>query len=130
MDKVMISLDELLGTLGKDITTLNCRTLGEKNATRTLDRETNDHISLLLSTQFIQSIGMIFGTYKKHPLYFQSSETTWSLFGFHGKQCYINDLTSGRHLGYSSFHILFKFALQYFKVTIKQHFTIEIYKLV
>ena len=55
----------------------------------------------------------IFGTYNNLPLYFQLSETTWRLIGFHGNQSYINDVTSGRHLGFLSFKILFKFQLYY-----------------
>ena len=51
----------------------------------------------------IHPIGMIFGTYNKLPLYFQLSKTTWFLLGFHGNKKYINDVTSGSHLGFSNF---------------------------
>ena len=42
-----------------------------------------------------QPINMIFGTYSEFPLYFQLSETTWCLIGFHGNHSYINDVVSG-----------------------------------
>ena len=44
-------------------------------------------------------------------VYFQLMETTWSLIGFHGNHNHINDVTSGRHLGFSSFQIFFIFEL-------------------
>ena len=71
-----------------------------KKATRTLRGEGLIHL-----------IGMIFGTYNKLPWYFQLSETTWCLIGFHGNQSYKNDVINGRHLGFSNFQILFYFEL-------------------
>ena len=65
----------------------------------------------------IHPIGMIFGTYNNLPLYLQLSQSTRCLIGFHGNQSYINDVTSGRHLGFSNFQILFKYELWYFKMT-------------
>ena len=51
----------------------------------------------------IHPIDLIFGTYNKLHLYFQLSETTWCLIGFHGNNRQINDVTGGRHLGFSNF---------------------------
>ena len=42
---------------------------------------------------------MILGRYNELHLYFQLHVITWSLIGFHGNQCYINDVTSVRYLG-------------------------------
>ena len=39
---------------------------------------------------------MKFGTYNKLHLYFQLSETTWCLIGFHGNDNQINGVTGGR----------------------------------
>ena len=52
------------------------------------------------------------------------------LIGFHGKNGQINDVISGRHLGFLNFQILFQFEFLYFKMTRKQHLVIEIYKIV
>ena len=49
--------------------------------------------------------------YNELPLYFQLSETTWCLIGFHGNHNHIDDVTSGRHLGFLNFQILFIFEL-------------------
>ena len=46
---------------------------------------------------------IIFGTYNKLPLYFQLSETTCCLIGFHANKIYINDVTSGGNLSFSNF---------------------------
>ena len=64
----------------------------------------------------IHSIDMKFGIHNKLHLYFQLSETTWCLIGFHGKNCQINDVTRGHHFGLLSFQILFKFSLLYLKL--------------
>ena len=55
----------------------------------------------------IYPIDLKFGTYDKLHLYFQLSETTWCLIGFHGNNRHISDVTGGRHLGFSNFQILF-----------------------
>ena len=44
-------------------------------------------------------------------LYFQFIETTWYLIGVHGNHSHINDVSSGRHLGFSNFQIFFIFKL-------------------
>ena len=69
----------------------------------------------------IQLIDLKFSTYNKLHLYFQLSETTWRLIGFHGNNSQINDVTGGRHPGFSNFQILFKFTLLYLRLTGKQH---------
>ena len=78
----------------------------------------------------IHPIDMKLGTYNKLHLYFQLSETTWSLIGFHDNNSQINDVTGGRHLGFLNFQILFKFSLLYFKMTRKQHLAVESHKIV
>ena len=65
-------------------------------------------------------------TYCKLHLYFQLSENTWCLIGFHGNNSQINDVTGGRHLGFSNFQILFKFLLLYLRLTGKQHLAVAI----
>ena len=46
-----------------------------------------------LSTfDIIHPIDMTFYTFNKLPCYFQLSEITWCLIGFHGNQSYINDV--------------------------------------
>ena len=76
----------------------------------------------------INPIDMKLGTCNKLHLYFQLSETTWCLIGFHGNNSQIDDVTGGRHLGFSNFQILFKFSLLYLKMTRKQHLAVEIHK--
>ena len=71
----------------------------------------------------IHTIDMKFGTYNKVHLYFRLSETTWCLMGFHGNKSKKNDATSGRHLGFLSFQILFKFEFLYFKNNEKTSFS-------
>ena len=71
---------------------------------------------------------MKFGTYHKLHLYFQLRETTWCLIGFHGNNIQINDATSGRHLGFLDFQILFKFSFLYLKLTGKQNLAVEIHE--
>ena len=70
-----------------------------------------------------------FGTYNKLRLYFQLSETMWCLIGFHGNNSQINDITGGRHLGFSNFQILLKFSLFYLRLTGKQHLVVEIHEI-
>ena len=55
----------------------------------------------------------------------------WCLIGFHGNQSFINDVTSGRRLGFLYFEILFKFELNT-DIVRKQylHVAIVIYKIV
>ena len=77
----------------------------------------------------IRPIDLKFGTYNKLHLHFQLSETTWCLIGFHGNNSQINDVTGGRHLGFSNFQILFKFSLLYLKLTAKQYLAIEIHEI-
>ena len=71
---------------------------------------------------------MKFSTYNKLQLYFQLSETTWCLIGFHGNNSQITDVTGGRHLRLLNFQILFKFSILYLKLTRKQHLAVEIHK--
>ena len=78
----------------------------------------------------IHPIDMKLGTYNKLHLYFQLSETTWCLIGFHGNNSQLNDVTDDRHLGFLHFQILFKFSLLYFKMTRKLHLAVEIPKIV
>ena len=68
---------------------------------------------------------MKLGTYNKLHLYFQLSETTWYLIGFHGNNSKINDVTCGHHLGFLNVQVLFKFLILYFKMTRKQHLAVE-----
>ena len=69
----------------------------------------------------IHPIDMKIGTYNMLHLYFQLSETTRYLIGFHGNNSQINDVTGGRHFGFLNFQILFKFSLLYLKLTGKQY---------
>ena len=70
-----------------------------------------------------------FGTYDKLHLYFQLSEVTWCLIGFHGNNSQINDVIGGRHLGFSNIQILFKFSLLYLRSTGKQHLAVEVHEI-
>ena len=79
------------------------------------------------SDQFIR-LTLKFGTYNKLYLYFQLSENTWCLIGFHGNNSQINDITGGRYLGFSKFQIFFKFSLFYLRSTEKQHLAVEIHE--
>ena len=54
----------------------------------------------------IHPIDMKFSIYNKLHLYFQLSEVTWNLIGFH-------EVTGGRHLEFLNFQILFKFSLSF-----------------
>ena len=67
-------------------------------------------------------IDLKFGTHNKHHLYFQ-------LIGFHGHNSQINDVTVGRHLGFSNFQILFKFSLLCLRMTGKQHLAVDIHEI-
>ena len=77
----------------------------------------------------IHPIDLKSGTYSKLHFYFQLSEITWCLIGFHGNNSQINDVTGGRHLGFSNFLILFKFSLFYLRLTGKQHLAVEIHEI-
>ena len=77
----------------------------------------------------IHPIDLKFGTYSKLHLYFQLNETTWCLFGFHGNNSQINDVTCGRHLGFSNFQILFRFSLFYLRLTGKHNLAAEIHEI-
>ena len=87
---------------------INSRSFEEKIVTRTLEGEIN-RTPLLSTFDKIHRIDMKLSTYNKFHLYFQLSKTTWCLVGFHGNDSQINDVTSGRHLGFLKFLILFKF---------------------
>ena len=78
----------------------------------------------------IYPIDIKLDTYNKLHLYFQLSETTRCLIGFHGNNSQINDVTGGRYLGFLNFRTSLKFSLLYFKMTRKQHLAVEIHKLV
>ena len=100
-------------------TLLNRRSLLEKIVTRSLEG----------GGRSIHSIDLKFGTHNKLHLYFQLSETTGCLIGFHGNNSQINDVTGGRHLGFSNFQILFKFSLLCLRLTGKQHLTVKIHEI-
>ena len=73
--------------------------LGEKIVTRSLEGRGGGVNRIPPSTfDTIHPIDMKFGTYNKLYLYFQLSETTWCLIGFHGNNSQINDVTGGHHL--------------------------------
>ena len=74
----------------------------------------------------IHLIDLKFDTHNKLHLYFQLSETTWCLIGNNSQ---INDVTVGRHLGFSNFQILFKCSLLCLRLTGKQHLAIEIHEI-
>ena len=59
----------------------------------------------------IHPIDLIFGTYNQRSLHFQLIETTRCLIGSHGNQNHRNDVTSGRHLGFSKFPFFFIFEI-------------------
>ena len=109
----------------------NPRSLLEKIVTRSLEGVGGDSIGLPPPSTFdtIDPNGLKFGTYNKLHLYFQLSETTWCLIGFHGNNSQINDVTGGRHLGFSNFQILLKFSLLYLRLMGKQHLAVEIHEI-
>ena len=105
---------------------INPRSLLEKIVTRSLEGGQSDpHPPLHSTFDTIHPIDLKFGTHNKLHLYFQLSETTWCLIGFHGNNNQINDVTGGRHLGFSNFQILFKFSLLCLRLTGKQHLAVE-----
>ena len=109
---------------------INPRSLLEKIVTRSLEEGGVNRTSPPPSTfDAIQPIALKFGTYCKLHLYFQLSETTWCLIGFHGNNSQINDVTVGRHLRFSNFQILLKFSLFYLRLTGKQHLAVEIHEI-
>ena len=103
----------------------NPRSLLEKIVTQGL--EGGNQLDPPSSFDTIHPIDLKFGTYYKLRLYFQLSETTWCLSGFHGNNSQINDVTGGRHLGFSNFQILFKFSFFYLRLNGKQHLAVEIH---
>ena len=108
----------------------NPRSLLEKIVTRSLDGEGGQSDPPPPSTfDTVHPNDLKFGTYNKLHLYFQLSETTWCLIGFHGNNSQIYDVTGGRHLGFSNFQILFKFSLLYLRLTGKQHSAVEIHEI-
>ena len=74
----------------------NPRSLPEKIVTRSLGG--GGSIGNPSTFDTIHPIDLKFGTHNKLHLYFQLSETTWSLIGFHGNNSQIDDVTGGRHL--------------------------------
>ena len=103
---------------------LNSRSLLEKIVTRSLEGGGRGG-----GVDTIYPIDLKFGTYNKLHLHFQLSETTWCLIDFQGNNSQINDVTVGRHLGFSNFQILFKFSLFYLRLTGKQHLAVEIHEI-
>ena len=104
------SVDRMVNNFLEDL--INPRSLLEKIVTRShegggVNRTTPPPFYFRHNS----SADLKFGTYSKLHLYFQLSETTWWLIGFHGNNCQINDVTGGRHLGFSNFQITFKFLL-------------------
>ena len=83
----------------------------------------------ILNPRSLEMIDLKFGTYSKLHWYFQLSEITWCLIGFHGSNSQINDVTGGRNLGFLNFQILFKFSLLYLRLTGKQHLAVEIHEI-
>ena len=112
------------------VNSINPRSLLEKIVTRRLEGGGGGSIGSPPSTfDTIHPIDLKFSTYNKLHLYFQLSETTWCLIGFHGNNRQINDVTGGRHLGFSNFRILFKFSLLDLRLTGRQHFAVEIHEI-
>ena len=110
----------------------NHRNLQETIVTRSLERGGGGSIGPPPPCTFdtIHPIELKFGTYNKLHLYFQLSETTWCLIGFHGNNSQINDVTGGRLLVFSNFQILFKFSLLYLRLTGKPHLAFKIHEIV
>ena len=96
---------------------INPISLLEKIATRSLEGGGGQSDPPPSTFDTIHPIALKSGTYSKLHLYFQLGETTWCLIGFHGNNSQINDVTGGRHLGFSNFQILFKFSLLYLILT-------------
>ena len=78
---------------------LNPRSLEENIVTRSLEGCQSDPPSTF---DTIHPIDMKFGTHNNLHLYFQLSETTWCLIGFHVNNSQLNDVIGGRHLGFLS----------------------------
>ena len=108
---------------------INLRSLLGKIVTRSLEGGGGVNRTLPSTFNTIYPIVLKFGTYNKLYLYFQLSETIWCRIGFHGNNSQINDVTGGRHLGFSNFQILFKFLLFYLRMTGKQCLVVEIHKI-
>ena len=108
----------------------NPRSLLEKIVTRSLEG-VGGSIGPPPPSSFdtIHTIGLKFVKYNKLHLYFQLSETTWCLIGFHGNNSQINDVIGGRHLEFSNFQILFKISLLYLGLTGKQHLKVEFHEI-
>ena len=111
-------------------TMFNPRSLEEKIITRSLEGGGGSIGPPPSTFNTIHPIDIKLGTNNKLHLYFQLSETTWRLIGFHGNIRQINGVTGGRHLGFLNFQILFKFSLLYFKTTRKLHLAVEIPQMV
>ena len=103
----------------------NPRSLLEKIVTRNLE-EGGVNRTPPSTFDTIHPIDLKFGRYNKLRLYFQLSETTWCLIGFHGNNSQINYVVGGRPFGFSNFQILFKFSLFYLRLTGKQHLAVEL----
>ena len=109
---------------------INPRSLLEKIVTRSLEGGGGVNRTPPSSTfDTIHPIDLKFGTYNKLRLYFQLSETTWRLIGFHGNNSQINDVTGAGHLGFSNFQNLLKFSLFYLRLTGKQQLAVEIHEI-
>ena len=108
---------------------LTPRSLEEKIVTRSLEGGRVNRTPPPSTFDTIIPIDLKFGTCNRLHLYFQLSETTWCLIGFHGNNSQINDVTGGHHLGFLNFQILFKFSLLYLRLTGKQHLAVEIHKI-
>ena len=102
----------------------NPRSLLEKIVTQSLEGGGGGQSDPPSTFDTIHPIDLKFGTYSKLHLYFQLSETTWCLIGFYVNNSQINDVTGGRHLGFSNFQILF-----YLRLTGKQHLAVEIHEI-
>ena len=87
---------------GNDCVNVNPRSLEEKIVTRSLEVGGGGGQSDPSPSTFdiFHPIDMKLGTYNKLHLYFQLSETTWCLIGFHSNSSQINDVTGGGHLGF------------------------------
>ena len=111
-------------------TVFNPRSLLEKIVTRSFEGGGGINRTPPPSTlDAIHPIDLKFGSYNKLRFFFQLSETTWCLIGFHGNNSQINYVTGGRHLGFSNFQILFKFSFFYLKLSGKQHLAVEIHEM-
>ena len=71
---------------------INPRSLPEKIVTRSLEGGRVNRTPPPSTFNTIRPIDLNFGTYNKLHLYFQLSEATWCLIGFHGNNSQINDV--------------------------------------